>query len=102
MIGNYSDRMKLIVEAGTVLKPREVTLCRLKLPSAAGKFRYDAQVCVLHIKDVRSEAQCVPAGRTLTLTKDGRVAVPILILTEKELTMRQGKNIAYVLPPSLN
>ena len=41
VIGNYSERMKLIVETGTVLKSKEVTLCRLKLPKAVGKFRND-------------------------------------------------------------
>ncbi len=55
-------------------------------------------MCVLPVKDIRSEAHCVSAGRTLTLTKDGRVAVPILNPTEKELTIRQGQKIAYALP----
>ncbi len=82
VIGSYSERMKLIGEAGTILKPKEVTLCRLKLPSAVGKLRNDRQVCVLPIEDIRHEAS---AGRTLTLTKDGRVAVPILNPTDREL-----------------
>ncbi len=98
VIGSYAERMKLIVEAGVVLKPKQVTLCRLKLPSAAGKLRNDRQVCVLPIKDIRHEANCVSAGRTLTLTKDGRVAVPILNPTDRELSMRQGQKVAYALP----
>ncbi len=98
VIGAYSDKMKLIVEAGTLLKPKEVTLYRLKLPSAGGKLRNDRQVCVLAVKDIRTEAHCVSAGRTLTLTKDGRVAVPILNPIEKELMIRQGQKIAHALP----
>ena len=65
-MGSYSDKMKLIVEAGTILKPKEVTLCRLKLPKAAGELRNDRQICELPIKDIRSEANCASAGRTLT------------------------------------
>ncbi len=98
VIGSYAERMKLIVEAGVILKPKQVTLCRLKLPSAAGKLRNDSQVCVLPIKNIRHEANCVSAGRTLTLTEDGRVAVPILNPTDRELSMRQGQKVAYALP----
>ncbi len=52
---------------------------------------------VLPIKDVESEAQRVSACRTLRVTKDGRVAVPVLNPTEKELTIRQGQKTAYAL-----
>ena len=98
VIGSYSERMKLIVEAGTIVRPKEVTLCRLKLPSAAGKLRNDRQVCVLPIEDIRHEANCASAGRTLTLTKDGRVAVPFLNRTDREFSIRQGQKVAYALP----
>ncbi len=50
------------------------------------------------MKDIRSETHYVSAGRTLTLTKDGRVAVPIFNPTGKELTIRQGQKIADALP----
>ena len=50
------------------------------------------------IKDIRSEANWVSAGRTLTLTKDGRVAVPILNPSDRKLTLRQGQKVAYALP----
>ena len=98
IMGWYFDRMKLMVEAGTTLKPKEVTLCRLKLPKTAGELRIDRQICVLLVKDIRSEANCASAGRTLTLTKDGRVAVPILNPRDRELTLRQGQKVAYALP----
>ncbi len=98
VIGSYSERMKLIVDGSTVLKPKEITLCRLKLTGAAAHFKNDRQLCVLPIKDVRNESSCVSAGRTLTLTKDGRVAVPMLNPTDKELVMRSGQKVAYALP----
>ena len=98
VIGNYSERMKLVIETGTVLNPKEVTLCRLKLPKTLEKFPNDRQVCVLPIKDIRSETNCISAGRTLTLTKDGRVAVPMLNPSDKELIVRQGQKVAYALP----
>ena len=53
---------------------------------------------MLPIKNVRLEASCVSAGLTLTLTKDGRVAVPMLNPTDKEFYMRPGQKIAYALP----
>ena len=90
--------MKLILDAETVLKPKEVTLCRLKLSDAETQYRNNRQLCVLPIKDVRSEASCVSARRTLTLTKDGRVAVPILNPTDREIFMRPGQKVAYALP----
>ena len=96
--GSYSEHRKLIIETGTVLKPKEVTLCRLKLPKAIGKFRNDQQVCVLPIKDMGIEANCISAGRTWTLTKDGTIAVPMLNPTDKELIVRQGQKLAYALP----
>ncbi len=42
---------------------------------------------MLTIKDIRSESTCASAGRSLTLTKDGHVAVPILNPTDRELTL---------------
>ncbi len=90
--------MKLILDGGTLLKPKEVTLCRLKLSGADAQYRNDRQLCVVPIKDIRSEASCVSAGRTLTLTKDGRVAVPMLNPTDKEIFMRPGQKVAYALP----
>ncbi len=90
--------MKLILDGSTVLKPREITLCRLNLTGVAAHFKNDRQLCVLPIKDVRNESSCVSAGRTLTLTKDGRVAVPMLNPTDKELVIRPGQKVAYALP----
>ncbi len=43
-------------------------------------------------------ANCASAARTLTLTKDGRVAVPFLNSSDRELTLRQGQKVAYALP----
>ena len=60
------------------------SLCRLKLTGAAAHYGNDQKIRVLPIKSVRSESSCVSAGRTLTLTKDGRVAVPMLNPTDKE------------------
>ncbi len=82
--------MQLIVEAGITLKPKEVTLRQLKLRKTAGELRNDRQNCLLAIEDIRSEANCASAGRTLSLTKDGRVAVPIVNPSDRELTLRQG------------
>ncbi len=90
--------MKLILDGGTILKPKEVTLCRLKLSGAESQYRNDKQLCVLPIKVVRSEASCVSAGGTLKLTKDGRVAVPMLNPTEKEIYLTPGQKVAYALP----
>ncbi len=70
IIGSYAQSMKLILDGGTVLKT----------------------------KDLRSEASFVSAGRTLTLTKDGRVAVPILSPTDRDIYMRPGQKVAYALP----
>ena len=61
--GSYSELMKLIIETGTVLQPKEVTLCMLKLPTAQGKFRSDRQVCIMPIKDIRSETNCISEER---------------------------------------
>ncbi len=98
VVGRYAQRMKLILDGGTILKPKEVTLCRLKLSGAESQYRNDRQLCVLSIKDVRSEASCVSAGRTITLTKDGRVAVPMLNPTDKEIYMRPEQKVPYALP----
>ncbi len=38
------------------------------------------------------------AGRTLSLTKDGRITVPMLNPTDKELIVRQGQKVAYAHP----
>ena len=86
------------MDGATVLKPKEVTLCRLKLSGAESQYRNDTQPCALPIKEVRSESSCVSAGRTLTLTKDGRVAVPVLNPTDREIYMGPGKKVAYALP----
>ena len=95
VMGSYAQCMKVILDGGTVLK--EVTLCRLKLSGAEGQYRNDRQLCVLPIKEERREASCLSAGRTLTLTKDGRVAVPMLNPTDKDIYMRPGQKVACAL-----
>ncbi len=84
-MGRYAQRMKLIPDGGTVRKPEEVTLCRLKLSGADTQYRNDRQSCVVPIKDVRNETSFVSAGRTLTLTKDGRAAVSMLNPADNEI-----------------
>ncbi len=66
VIGSYSERMKLILDSSTKLKPKDVTLCRLKLTGAAGHFKNDRQICILPIKDGRRERGAVSqqAGRS--------------------------------------
>ncbi len=44
VMGSYPDRMKLILEAVITLKPKEVILCRLKLPKTAGELRNDRRI----------------------------------------------------------
>ncbi len=87
--------MKFISETGKVMKPKEVTLYKFKLPKALGNFRNDRNVCALPIKNIRSETNCISTGRMLTLTKDGRVAVSMLNPTDKELIVRQGQKVSY-------
>ncbi len=38
------------------------------------------------------------AGRTLALTKSGRLAVLVLNTTDKQMVLRKGQKIAYALP----
>ncbi len=65
---------------------------------AAAKFKDDQQMCVIPLKDMRRKAVCMSAGRTLALTKSGRLAVPILNPTDKQMTLRKGPKVAYALP----
>ena len=38
------------------------------------------------------------AGRSLALTKSGRLAVPVLNPTDKQMVLRKGQEVAYALP----
>ncbi len=97
-MGSFKERVKLVLDSSAVLAPGQVTLCKLKLMQAAAKFRDDQQMCVMPLKDMRREAICMSAGRTLALTKSGRLAVPMLNPTDKQMTLRKGQKVAYALP----
>ncbi len=88
-MSSYAQLMKLILDGGTLLKPKEVTPSRLKVSGADAQYRNDRQLYVVPIEDVRNETSCV--SRSLTLTADGRVAVPMLNPTDKEIFIRPGQ-----------
>ncbi len=97
-MGSFNERIKLVLDSSAVLAPGQITLCKLKLMQAANKFKHDQQKCVIPLKDMRREAVCMSAGRTLALTKGGRLAVPMLNPTDKQMTLRKGQKVAYALP----
>ena len=97
-MGSFNERGKLVLDSSAVLAPAQVTLCKLKLMQAAANFKDDQQMCVIRLKDMRREAVCMSAGRTLALTKSGRLAVPMLNPTDKQVTLRKGQKVAYALP----
>ena len=76
----------------------QVTLCKLKLIQAEAKFKDDQQMCVIPPKDMRREAVCMSAGRTPALTKSGRLAVPLLSPTNREMVLRNCQKVASALP----
>ena len=64
-MGSFNERVKLVLDSNAILAPGQVTLCKLKLMQAAVKFKDDQQMCVIPLKDMRREAVCMSAGRTL-------------------------------------
>ncbi len=41
---------------------------------------------------------CMSAGRSLALTKSGRLAVPVLTPPDEQMVLRKGQKVAYALP----
>ena len=97
-MGNFNERLKLVLDGKKTLAPGQVTLYKLKLAKAPQFLKNDRQLCVIPVKDIRNESGCASAGRTLTITQAGRVAVPLLNPSDKEMTLSAGQKIAYALP----
>ena len=75
-----------------------MTLCKLNFMQAAANFKDNQQMCVKPLKDMRRDSVCMSAGRTLALTKGGRLAVPLLNSTDQQMILRKGQKVAYALP----
>ena len=97
-MGSFNERVKLVLDSSAVLAPGQVTLCELKFIQAEAKFKDDQHMCVIPLKDLRRKAVCMSAGRTLALTKSGRLAVRMLNPTDREMVLRKGQKVAYALP----